>query len=74
MYRLIDLKINRKVLPLFIFLQNNPTRTIGKDNHVIMTYFEPPSHAFFPFGYKGITVNIQECDSLDNCLMDGWQL
>lgn len=74
MYRLIDLKINRKVLPLFNFLKNNPTRTIGKDNHVIMTYFEPPNHAFFPFSYKGITVSIQECDSLDNYLIDGWQI
>jgi len=74
MYKFIDLKINKKVLPLFKFLKNNPTRTMEKDNHVIMTYFEPPNHAFFPFSYKGITVSVQECDSLDNYLMDGWQI
>ena len=74
MYKLINLKINKKVLPLFSFLKNNPTRTIGKDNHVIMTYFEPPNRAFFSFSYKGITVTVQEYDSLDNYLMDGWQI
>lgn len=74
MYQLINLQINKQILPLFSFLKDNPTRTIGKDNHVIMTYFEPPNHPFFPFSYKGITVSIQECDNLDNYLMDGWQI
>ncbi len=74
MYQLINLQINKQVLPLFSFLKDNPTRTIAKDNHVIMTYYQPPDIALMNFSYKGITVTTQDTDSLDSYLEDGWQI
>lgn len=74
MYQFIDLQINRQVLPLFSFLKDNPTRTITKGNLVIMTYFQPLESSFIDFSYKGITVTIQDTDSLDSYLADGWQI
>lgn len=74
MYKLVDLQINKQVLPLFSFLKDNPTRTLTKGKHVIMTYFELLDSSLINFSYKGITVTIQDTDSLDNYLMDGWQI
>ncbi len=74
MYQLINLQINKQVLPLFNFLKNNPTRTLAKGNHVIMTYYEPPNFCLLPFSYKGITVSIQERDNLESYFNDGWQV
>lgn len=74
MYKFINLQINKQVLPLFGFLKDNPTRTIAKDNHVMMTYYQPPDFYLVPFSYKGITVSIQECDNLESYFDDGWQV
>lgn len=74
MYRLVDLQINKQVLPLFSFLKDNPTRTLTKGKHVLMTYFEPLDSALINFSYKGITVTIQESDKLDDYLIYGWQI
>lgn len=74
MYQLINLQINKQVLPLFGFLKDNPTRTIAKDNHVMMTYYQPPDIALTPFSYKGITVTVQDTDELESYLTDGWQV
>lgn len=74
MYQLINLQINKQVLPLFNFLKDNPTRTIAKGKHVMMTYYKPPDFDLLPFSYKGITVSIQECDNLDGYFDDGWQV
>lgn len=74
MYQLINLQINKQVLPLFNFLKDNPTRTIAKDNHVMMTYYQPPDIALMNFSYKGITVTITTTDDLESYLEDGWQV
>ncbi|MGT2896751.1 hypothetical protein PY824_00715 [Streptococcus macedonicus] len=74
MYQLINLQINKQVLPLFNFLKDNPTRTIAKDNHVMMTYYQPPDLYLVPFSYKGITVTVQDIDELESYLTDGWQV
>lgn len=74
MYQLIHLQINKQVLPLFNFLKDNPTRTIAKDNHVMMTYYQPPDFYLVPFSYKGITVTITVTDDLESYLEDGWQV
>lgn len=74
MYQLINLQINKQVLPLFGFLKDNPTRTIAKDNHVMMTYYQPPDFYLVPFSYKGITVTITTTDDLESYLEDGWQV
>lgn len=74
MYQLINLQINKQVLPLFSFLKDNPTRTIAKDNHVMMTYYQPPDFYLVPFSYKGITVTVQDTDDLESYLADGWQV
>jgi hypothetical protein len=74
MYQFINLQINKQVLPLFGFLKNNPTRTIAKDNHVMMTYYQPPDFYLVPFSYKGITVTITVTDDLESYLADGWQV
>ena len=74
MYQLINLQINKQVLPLFNFLKDNPTRTIAKGKHVMMTYYKPPDFYLLPFSYKGITVSIQECDNLEGYFDDGWQI
>ena len=69
---MIDLKINRQVLPLFSFLKDNPTRTIAKDNHIIMTYYQPPDFYLAPFSYKGITVSVTDTDDLESYLANNW--
>lgn len=74
MYQLINLQINKQVLPLFSFLKDNPTRTIAKDNHVMMTYYQPPDFYLAPFSYKGITVTVTATDELESYLADGWQV
>lgn len=74
MYQLINLQINKQVLPLFNFLKDNPTRTLAKGNHVIMTYYEPPNFCLLPFSYKGITVSIKDRDNLEDYPDDGWQV
>lgn len=74
MYQFINLQINKQVLPLFSFLKDNPTRTLAKDNHVIMTYYQRLDCYLTPFSYKGITVTVTATDDLDNYLMDGWQV
>lgn len=74
MYQLINLQINKQVLPLFSFLKDNPTRTIAKDNHVMMTYYQPPDSALVPFSYKGITITVTATDELESYLADGWQV
>ncbi len=74
MYQLINLQINKQVLPLFGFLKDNPTRTIAKDNHVMMTYYQPPDLYLVPFSYKGITVIVTATDDLESYLEDGWQV
>lgn len=74
MYQLIHLQINKQVLPLFGFLKDNPTRTIAKDNHVMMTYYQPPDFYLVPFSYKGITVTVTATDDLESYLADGWQV
>lgn len=74
MYQLINLQINKQVLPLFGFLKDNPTRTIAKDNHVMMTYYQPPELYLVPFSYKGITVTVTATDDLESYLTDGWQV
>ncbi|AQP43383.1 phage protein [Streptococcus gallolyticus] len=74
MYQLINLQINKQVLPLFSFLKDNPTRTIAKDNHVMMTYYQPPDFYIVPFSYKGITVTVTDTDDLESYLADGWQV
>ena len=74
MYQFINLQINKQVLPLFSFLKDNPTRTIAKGNHVIMTYYEPPNFCLLPFSYKGITVSIKDRDNLEDYPDDGWQV
>lgn len=74
MYQLINLQINKQVLPLFNFLKDNPTRTLAKGKHVMMTYYKPPDFDLLPFSYKGITVSIQECDNLESYFNDGWQV
>lgn len=74
MYQFINLQINKQVLPLFNFLKDNPTRTIAKDNHVIMTYYQPPDFYIVPFSYKGITVTVTVTDDLESYLEDGWQV
>ncbi len=74
MYQFINLQINKQILPLFGFLKDNPTRTIAKGNHVMMTYYQPPDIALMNFSYKGITVTVTATDDLDNYLMDGWQV
>lgn len=74
MYQLINLQINKQVLPLFNFLKDNPTRTLAKENHVIMSYYEPPNFCLLPFSYKGITVSIEDGDNLEDYFGDGWQV
>lgn len=74
MYQLINLQINKQVLPLFGFLKDNPTRTIAKDNHVMMTYYQPLGFYIVPFSYKGITVTVTATDELESYLADGWQV
>jgi len=74
MYQLINLQINKQVLPLFNFLKDNPTRTIAKDNHIMMTYYQPPDLYLVPFSYKGITVTVTTTDNLESYLEDGWQV
>lgn len=74
MYQLINLQINKQVLSLFGFLKDNPTRTIAKDNHVMMTYYQPPDFYIVPFSYKGITVTVTATDDLESYLADGWQV
>lgn len=74
MYQLINLQINKQVLSLFGFLKDNPTRTLAKDNHVIMTYYQPPDFYLVPFSYKGITVTVTATDDLESYLEDGWQV
>lgn len=74
MYQLINLQINKQVLPLFSFLADNPTRTLAKDNHVMMTYYQPPDFYLVPFSYKGITVTVTATDDLESYLADGWQV
>lgn len=74
MYQFINLQINKQVLPLFSFLKDNPTRTIAKDNHVMMTYYQPPDIALMNFSYKGITVTVTTTDDLESYLEDGWQV
>ena len=72
MYQLINLQINKQVLPLFNFLKDNPTRILAKDNHIIMTYYQPPDFYLAPFSYKGITVSVTDTDDLESYLSDGW--
>lgn len=74
MYQFINLQINKQVLPLFGFLKDNPTRTIAKDNHVMMTYYQPPAFYLVPFSYKGITVTVTATDELESYLADCWQV
>ena len=74
MYQFINLQINKQILPLFGFLKDNPTRTIAKDNHVMMTYYQPPDFYLVPFSYKGITVTITVTDDLESYLEDGWHV
>ncbi len=74
MYQLINLQINKQVLSLFGFLKDNPTRTVAKDNHVMMTYYQPPDFYIVPFSYKGITVTVTATDDLESYLADGWQV
>ena len=74
MYQFINLQINKQVLPLFSFLKDNPTRTIAKDNHVMMTYYQPQNFHIAPFSYKGITVTVTVTDELESYLTDGWQV
>lgn len=74
MYQFINLQINKQVLPLFSFLKDNPTRTVAKDNHVMMTYYQPPDFYLVPFSYKGITVTVTATDNLESYLEDGWQV
>lgn len=74
MYQFINLQINKQVLPLFGFLKDNPTRTIAKDNHVMMTYYQPLGFYIVPFSYKGITVTVTATDDLESYLEDGWQV
>lgn len=74
MYQLINLQINKQVLPLFSFLKENPTRTIAKGNHVMMTYYQPPDFYLVPFSHKGITVSIKDGDNIESYLDDGWQV
>ena len=74
MYQFINLQINKQVLPLFGFLKDNPTRTIAKGNHVMMTYYQPPDFYLVPFSYKGITVTVTATDDLESYLVDGWQV
>ena len=74
MYQFINLQINKQVLPLFNFLKDNPTRTLAKGNHVIMTYCQPIGFYIVPFSYKGITVTVTATDDLESCLEDGWQV
>ena len=74
MYQLINLQINKQVLSLFGFLKDNPTRTVAKDNHVMMTYCQPPDFYLVPFSYKGITVTVTATDDLESYLADGWQV
>ena len=74
MYQLINLQINKQVLPLFNFLKDNQTRTLAKGKHVMMTYYKPPDFYLLPFSYKGITVSIKDGDNLESYLDDGWQI
>lgn len=74
MYQLINLQINKQVLPLFNFLKDNPTRTLAKGKHVLMTYYNPPDFCLLPFSYKGITVSIKDMDNLEDYPDDGWQV
>lgn len=74
MYQFINLQINKQVLPLFSFLKDNPTRTIAKGKHVMMTYYQPPDFYLVPFSYKGITVTVTATDDLESYLEDGWQV
>ena len=74
MYQLINLQINKQVLPLFNFLKDNPTRTLAKGKHVLMTYYNPPDFCLLPFSYKGITVSIKDRDNLEDYPDDGWQV
>ena len=74
MYRLIDLKLNNRVLPLFSFLKDNPTRTLRKGEHVLMTYWKPIGECLGDFGYKGITVTVSDTDGLESYLSDGWEV
>lgn len=59
---------------MFGFLKDNPTRTIVKDNHVMMTYYQSPGLYLVPFSYKGITVTVTATDDLESYLADGWQV
>ncbi|MEE0354302.1 MAG: hypothetical protein UDQ50_00845 [Streptococcus lutetiensis] len=74
MYQFINLQINKQILPLFGFLKDNPTRSLAKDNHVMMTYYQPPDIALMNFSYKGITVTVTVTDDLESYLEDGWQV
>ena len=69
---IINLQLNRQVLPLFSFLKDNPTRTIAKDNHIILTYLQPFGMYLAPFSYKGITVIINDTDDLESYLANNW--
>lgn len=59
---------------MFNFLKDNPTRTLAKGKHVLMTYYNPPDFCLLPFSYKGITVSIEDGDNLDGYFGDGWQV
>ena len=72
MYQLINLQINKQVLPLFNFLKDNPTRILAKDNHIIMTYFLPFGMDLTAFSYKGITVTTSDTDDLESYLANNW--
>lgn len=74
MVELIDIKLNKRVLPLFHFLKDNPTRTLSKGNHVILSYYKPPDIGLTPFSYKGITVKVSAKDDLEIYIRDGWSI
>ena len=69
---IINLQLNRQVLPLFVFLKDNPTRTLAKGNHVVMTYFLPFGMDLTTFSYKGITVSVTDTDDLESYLANNW--
>ena len=69
---IINLQLNRQVLPLFVFLKDNPTRMLAKGNHVVMTYFLPFGMDLTAFSYKGITVTTSDTDDLESYLANNW--
>lgn len=74
MAELIEIKINKRVLLLFHFLKDNPTRTLSKGEHVLLTYWKPLGVSLTPFSFKGITVTLLERDRLEYYTADGWQV